>query len=55
MVLSVKLAEGLRWSNFLWEKLVKIVSCFLLFLKIFISFLGGISMDVSHMLCHQNV
>ena len=28
MVLSVKLAEDVPWSNFLWEKLVKVVSCF---------------------------
>ena len=31
MVLSVKLAEAGPWSNFLWEKLVKVVSCFLYF------------------------
>ena len=31
MVLSVKLAEEVPWSNFLWEKLVKVVSNFFFF------------------------
>ena len=49
MVLSLRLAEEVPWSNFLWKKLMKIVSCFTTFLVninleiLFLSFLvvGG--------------